>query len=128
MSYDTEWVHDPVRAVKKTVEVVALKNECDRLARIACKALTALETHDPELKGFKDRETKTWWKAHKKADAERVAKEEKEKAKKAEQDRLRKEALAKLTPEEIEAFGLDKSKSKKATPATAPANPRWPGF
>ncbi len=126
MSYDTEWVHEPSRSHKKTVEVIALKNECDRLARIACKALTALETHDPELKDFKDRETKTWWTAHKKADAARIAKEEKEKAKKIEQDRLRKEALAKLTPEEIEAFGLDKSKTKKSASRTDKV--KWPGY
>lgn len=112
LSYDTQWVHDPARSVRKTVEVVALKSECDKLARIACKALTALEKLDPELKSFKDQESRKWWAAHKKADQERIEKEQKEKAKKEAEEKLRKQALAKLTPEEIEAFGLDK-KGKK---------------
>jgi hypothetical protein len=112
LSYDTQWVHDPVRASKKTAEVIALKNECDRLARIACNAITALEKFDPELKTFKDRDSRKWWSDHKKADQARILKEEKEKAKMAEQERLRKEALAKLTPEEIAAFGLNKKGRK----------------
>jgi len=113
LSYDTEWFHDPARATRKTVESIALKSECDRLARIACKAMTALEQLDPELKIFKDRDARKWWSDHKKADAARIAKEEKEKAKLAEQEQLRKAALAKLTPEEIEAFGLMKRDTKK---------------
>lgn len=112
MSYDTNWVHDPARASRKTVEVMALKNECDRLARIACKAITLLEQYDPELKNLKDQETRRWWASHKKADQARIDKEEKEKAKLELEKKLRREALAKLTPEEIQAFGLDK-KGKK---------------
>lgn len=112
LSYDTQWVHDETRAVRKTVEVVALKSECDKLARIACKALYALEKLDPELKSFKDQESRKWWAKHKKDDQERIAKEQKEKAKKELEEQLRKQALAKLTPEEIAAFGLDK-KGKK---------------
>lgn len=107
LSYDTEWVHDSARSSRKTVEVIALKNECDRLARIACRAITALEQLDPELKTFKDRESRKWWSDHKKADQARIEKEQKEKAKLVEQEQLRKVALAKLTPEEIAAFGLD---------------------
>ncbi len=112
MSYDTNWVHEPARASRNTVEVTALKMECDRLARIACKAITALEKLDPELKNFKDTESRKWWAAHKKADAARIAKEEKEKAKREAEEKRRKEALAKLTPEEIKAFGLDKKVKK----------------
>lgn len=112
LSYDTEWAHSAPRSTQNTREVALLKAECDRLARIACGAMTALEQLDPELKTFKDRESRKWWSDHKKADAARIAKEEKEKAKKAEEERLRKEALAKLTPEEIAAFGLNK-KGKK---------------
>ena len=129
LSYETEWVHDLSRASRKTNEVIALKNECDRLARIACKAITQLEQLDPELKTFKDTESRKWWAAHKKADAARIAKEEKENAKKLEQERLRKEALAKLTPEEIEAIGLNKSKAKKAEPEPAYIDKvKWPGL
>lgn len=113
MSYDTEWVHDPARTARKTVEVIALKQECDRLARIACQAMYALEQLDPELKTFKDRESRKWWSGHKKADLARIEKELKEKAKLEEQERIRSEALAKLTPEEIEAFGLLKSDTRK---------------
>lgn len=112
LSYDTQWVHEPSRASRKTVEVIALKAECDRLARIACNAITALEKLDPELKTFKDRDSRKWWSDHKKADAARIAKEEKEKSKLEAEEKLRKHALAKLTPEEIKAFGLDK-KGKK---------------
>lgn len=112
MSYDTNWVHDESRAIRKTVEVVALKTECDKLARIACKALAALEKLDPELKTFKDQESRKWWTKHKKDDQARIEKEQKEKAKKEAEEQLRTQALAKLTPEEIAAFGLDK-KGKK---------------
>lgn len=112
MSYDTNWVNDPARSVRKTAEVVALKSECDRLARIACKAMAALEKLDPELKTFKDQESRKWYAKHKKDDQARIEKEQKEKAKKEAEEKLRREALAKLTPEEIAVFGLDK-KGKK---------------
>ena len=109
LSYDTEWVNtNPRRSHTET----ALKTECDRLARIACKAITLLEQYDPELKSFKDKEARKWWSDHKKADKARMDREAKEKAKLDEQEKLRKAAMAKLTPEEIAAFGLDK-KGKK---------------
>ena len=79
LSYDTQWVHDETRAIRRTAEVMALKNECDRLARIACRAITALEQFDPELKTFKDKESRKWWSDHKKADQARIEKETKEK-------------------------------------------------
>ena len=113
LSYETEWVREPHRASRVTSEVLALKNECDRLARIACNAITALEQLDPELKTFKDRDSRKWWADHKKADAARMAKEEKEKVKRIEEDKVRQAALAKLTKEEIELFGLGKKKGKK---------------
>ena len=109
LSYETEWFH---QSRSRSHESVALKSECDRLARIACKAITLLEQYDPELKSFKDREARKWWSDHKKADKARMDREAKEQAKKEAEEKLRKEALAKLTPEEIAAFGLDK-KGKK---------------
>lgn len=109
LSYDTEWVHTNPR---RSHTEIALKTECDRLARIACKAMAKLEQLDPELNNFKDREARKWYSDHKKADKARMEKEAKEKAKLEEQERLRQEALAKLTPEEIAAFGLNK-KGKK---------------
>ena len=104
-SYESDWVHEAARASRKTVEVVALKNECDRLARIACRAMDALEKLG-ELDMIKDAESRAWYAKHKKADAERIAKETAEKAKKIEENKLRKSALAKLTAEEIKAFGI----------------------
>lgn len=107
MSYDTEWAHEAARRVKHSHEIVLLKTECDKLARIACKALAVIEQTDPKLESVGlSRTDKAWWTAHKKADAARIAKEEKELAKKREQARLRMEALAKLTPEEIAAIGV----------------------
>lgn len=107
ISYETEWFHQS-RSRSHTETV--LKNECDRLARIACKAMTLLEQLDPELKSFKDTESRKWWADHKKADKARMDREAKEKAKLEEQEKLRQAALAKLTPEEIAAFGLKKGK------------------
>lgn len=110
-SYDTDWVDDRVYRVTVS-EAKELKEECDKLARIACKAIYALEQLDPELKSFKDTESRRWWAKHKKADKEREAKELQAQAKRVEAEKLRKQALAKLTPEEIEAYGLNK-KGKK---------------
>lgn len=109
-SYDTDWVGAVTRVSMS--EAKELKEECDKLARIACKAMYAIEQLDPELKSFKDTESRRWWAKHKKADQEREAKEQKEQIKKAEAEKLRQAALAKLTPEEIEAYGLNK-KGKK---------------
>lgn len=109
-SYDTDWFDTgkPTR----NLEALTLKTECDKLARIACKAMYALEKLDPELKSFKDQESRKWWTKHKKDDQERIEKEAKEKTKREEEARLREQALAKLTPEEIQAFGLDKGRVK----------------
>jgi hypothetical protein len=74
--------------------------------------MTLLEQLDPGLKSFKDTEARKWWADHQKADKARMDREAKEKAKLDEQEELRKAALAKLTPEEIAAFGLNK-KGKK---------------
>ena len=56
------------------------------------------------------------------ADQARIDKELKEKAKQEEQKRLYVEALAKLTPEEVKAFGLN-GKGKKAPAKQV----KWPG-
>jgi hypothetical protein len=88
-----------------------LKNT-DKLARIACKAMDALkDSDDPssfkEL--MKDPEISTWYTNHKKEDAKHQKMQE---AKKKEES-LRKQAIAKLTPEELAAFGLSKKGSKE---------------
>lgn len=111
-SYETDWFDSDRRYRVTLTEAKNLKDEADKLARIACKAIYALEQLDPDLKTFKDQESRKWWAKHKKDDQARIEKEAKEQAKKAEADKLRTEALAKLTPEEIEAYGLNK-KGKK---------------
>ena len=105
MSYESDWARDS--SYSNSREIKALKAEADKLARIACQALTELEKMDSDADILhKNSELTRWWDAHKRADALRVAKEQKEKAKKAEQARLRKAALAKLTDKERAAFGL----------------------
>ena len=73
------------------------KDKTDKLARIACKALTELEKQGrADFLLIDDEETRDWWIAHKEADAKAQA------AKKEEERRaqIRAEALAKLTDEE----------------------------
>jgi hypothetical protein len=50
-------------------EIQQLQDKIDRLARIACRAMTALEKASPEDAVFKNEEQITWWTAHKIADA-----------------------------------------------------------
>jgi|688.fasta_scaffold431791_2 hypothetical protein len=100
-SYESEWaVHSD------SSEILLLKAEADRLARIACVAMDMLKKHDPSLTGM-NTEALAWYKTHTEADKKRIAAETKAKAKKAEVAKLRKEALAKLTPEEIKVFGIE---------------------
>lgn len=110
LSYDTEWFH---QSRNRSYESLVLKQECDKLARIAAKAITALEQYDPDLKSFDDQESRKWWASHRKAAKLRTEQEATEKAKQAQESQMRKDALSKLTPEEIEAFGLTSKKKKK---------------
>lgn len=80
------------------------KRKTDMLARIACKALTQLEstTHGEFDELMQDEEVRTWWNAHKIADSKaRAAREEK-----ARLHKLRNEALAKLSKEERIVLGI----------------------
>lgn len=105
ISYESDWANHT--SYKRNHEVQILKAEADRLARIACQAISEIEKMDSDADILhKDSELTRWWAAHKQADAARMAKEQKEKDKKAEQARLRKAAMAKLTDEERAAFGL----------------------
>lgn len=74
----------------------------DKLARIACKAMTQLERVDPTNNLFKNKEAKDWWTEHKIADARAMD----AKRKQAEAKALRKAALDKLTPEEKKVLGV----------------------
>jgi hypothetical protein len=100
-SYETDWVHEKPRST----EVAVLKMEADKLARIACRAMELLEKSDPTLKGM-NAEARNWYAKHKKADEARKAAEAKVLEKKRLEAQLRQDALAKLTPEEIKAFGI----------------------
>ena len=79
------------------------KRKTDLLARIACKALEALEqTGQQDFLLLKDDEVREWWEAHKIADARAQA----ARAKKARQARHAAAALAKLTAEERRLLGI----------------------
>ena len=96
----------------KTRALVAMKEQADKLARIACKAMETLEENGVEdFLLLKDDEVRQWWQAHKEADR-------KEKARVAEQERktrVRAEALARLSDEEKELLGLAKPKKQAVT-------------
>jgi len=82
-----------------------LKARADMLARIACKAMTELESNSIEdLLLLKDDEVRTWWAAHKEADRKAREKEERKK----QHLKLRRSALKKLSDEEKIALGLKK--------------------
>ena len=100
MSYDTNWAKS-----SSDRDVKRLKAEADKLARIACRALQALEDMGKEdFLLLKDDEVRVWWKAHKEADrqarAEAQAKQERKEAK----ERI----LARLTDDEKILLGLKK--------------------
>lgn len=87
-----------------------LKQRADMLARIACKAMTELESNSiAEMILLRDDEVREWWEQHKEADrqeAERVRKEAEKKAAAAERKRKKAEVLARLTPEEKRILGI----------------------
>lgn len=81
------------------------KQKTDKLARIACKAMTELvEQGKADFLVLRDDEVREWWEQHQEADRKsREAREKKER-----EARIRKEALAKLTPEEKKILGIKK--------------------
>ena len=88
-------------------EMAKLKKQVDRLARIACKAMTALEESEKEdFLLLKDEEVREWWAAHKEADR----KEQARIAEKERRARVKAEALARLSDEEKELLGLAQPK------------------
>ena len=100
MSYDTNWAR-----TSSDGDIKRLKKEADKLARIACKALAALEDMGKEdFLLLKDDEIRVWWAQHKEADraareAERVKQERKE---------AKERLLARLTDDEKILLGLKK--------------------
>jgi len=98
MSYDTNWARS-----SNDRDIKVLKREADKLARIACKALNALETMEKEdFLLLKDNEVREWWAEHKEADRRAREAEERKQALKAAKAR----ALAKLSDEEKVLLGL----------------------
>jgi len=84
-------------------EVERLRKQVDKLARIACKAMDTLEKEGKEdFLLLKDDEVRTWWSAHKIADAKAAA----EKAEKARVAKVKREALSKLSDEERRVLGI----------------------
>jgi len=82
-----------------------LKANNDKLARIACKAMTELvKAGYADFLILKDDEVREWWEKHQEADRKAREKEERKK----ERTRLRRAALKKLSEEEKIALGLKK--------------------
>ena len=98
MSYDTNWASSSTNR-----EVKTLKQEADKLARIACKAMTELvKSGHADFLVLKDDEVREWWEKHQEDDR----KAQEAKAEKARKAKLRKEALAKLSDEELKILGI----------------------
>jgi hypothetical protein len=82
-----------------------LKANNDKLARIACKAMTELESNSiGDFLLLKDDEVRTWWLAHKEADR----KAQEAAAEKARVAKVKRDALKKLTDEEKKVLGIKK--------------------
>ena len=88
----------------------AYKAQCDKLARIACAAMTELEqVGKAEFLVLRNEEVRDWWEEHKEADRKeraRIAEIERRK-------RVKEEALSRLTEEEKEILGLNKGQRKR---------------
>ena len=82
-----------------------LKANNDKLARIACKAMTELaEQGRAEFLVLRDDEVREWWHQHQEADRKaQEAKLEKQRLAK-----IKKDALKKLTDEEKKVLGIKK--------------------
>lgn len=102
MSYDTNWAHG-----SSDSDVRRLKKEADKLARIACAAMTELVKHGKaDFLVLQNDELREWWEAHQEADR----KEREREARAQKRKEIREQALARLTEEEKEALGLLKKK------------------
>jgi len=102
MSYESNWASD-----SNDRDIKRLKSEADKLARIACKAMTELvKSGHADFLVLKDDEVREWWEQHQEAD--RKAQEAKlERQRRAQ---VKKEALAKLSDEEKKILGIKSDK------------------
>jgi hypothetical protein len=82
-----------------------LKANNDKLARIACKAMTELESNSiGDFLLLRDDEVRTWWLSHKEADR----KAQEAQIEKARLAKVKRDALKKLTDEEKKVLGIKK--------------------
>ena len=99
--YDYEY---STSAMSNTAREAEHKEQRDLLARIACKALTELESNGiAEALLLRDDEVAQWWARHKEADrkaAEKLRRGQEREAKKQ-------AALAKLSKEERKLLGIE---------------------
>ena len=103
--YDTRWDDTWRNAYESDAKQKAMKQHADKLARIACKAMTELvKSGQADFLILKDDEVREWWEAHQEAD--RKAKEAQ--AEKRRIAKLKMEALAKLSDEEKKVLGIKK--------------------
>jgi hypothetical protein len=80
-----------------------LKEQADKLARIACKAMTELvKSGHADFLVLKDDEVREWWEKHQEDDR----KAQEAKAEKERRAKVREEALAKLSDEEKKLLGI----------------------
>ena len=108
--YSSDSWQDP----KSTYEYRRLKERADMLARIACKAMTALEENGLEdFLILKDDEVRDWWLPHKEADRKQREEEQALAERKRVKEELRQQALGRLTEEEKIALGLVKKAKGK---------------
>lgn len=98
MSYESNWASD-----SNDRDVKRLKKEADKLARIACKAMTELvKSGHADFLVLKDDEIRDWWEKHQEADRKaQEAQLEKER-----REQVKKEALAKLSDDEKRVLGI----------------------
>jgi hypothetical protein len=100
--YDSRW-DDSWSQKARDADTKAIKEHTDKLARIACKAMTELvKSGHADFLVLKDDEVREWWEQHQEADR----KAQEAKAEKARKAKLKKEALAKLSDEEKKVLGI----------------------
>ena len=113
MDYDTRWGND-WESTRNDSKQKEMKQHADKLARIACKAMDALEELEQEdFLLLKDDEVREWWRAHKEADRKQREEEAALAERKRVKEELRQQALGRLTEEEKIALGLVKKAKGK---------------
>ena len=109
MSYESDARPDNTQAD----EIKRLKKINDRLARIACKALTVLESLPTTKAGTDevrdlmfDKDVKAWWPKHKAADERRKAQERAAQQQKMQKEAAKKRILDNVNPEDLAVLGI----------------------